>query len=59
MPTSMPASRICVDGLDVVEVAVRGEDTPHAGGPGDFEQQLVLVGGVDEHGVARCPCRAG
>ncbi len=41
------------DGLDVVEVAVGGEDPPDAGRPGDLEQQLVLVGRVDEHGLAR------
>ena len=40
------------DGLDVVEVAVGGEHAPHAGGLRDLEQQLVLVGGVDEHRVA-------
>ena len=40
------------DGLDVVEVAVGGEDPPHPGGPGDLEQQLVLVGGVEQHGLA-------
>ena len=48
----MPASRTAVDGLDVVEVAVGGEHPADAGGPADLEQQLVLVGGVDEHRVA-------
>ena len=40
------------DGLDVVEVAVRGEHAAHAGAPRDVEQQLVLVGRVDDHRVA-------
>ena len=41
------------DGLDVVEVAVGGEDPAHAGGPGHLEQQLVLVGGVEQDRLAR------
>ena len=40
------------DRLDVVEVAVRGEHAAHAGRPRHLEQQLVLVGRVDEHRVA-------
>ena len=39
--------------LDVVEVAVRREHAAHAGGAGDLEQQLVLVGGVDDHRFTR------
>jgi hypothetical protein len=38
--------------LDVIEVAVRSEDAPNAGGTRDLEQQLVLVGGVDKDCVA-------
>ena len=30
---------------------VGGEHPPHAGGPADLEQQLVLVGGVEEDGI--------
>ena len=37
-----------LDRLDVVEVAVRGEHAAHAGGLAHLEQQLVLVGGVDD-----------
>ena len=43
------------DGLDVVEVAVGGEDPADPGGLADLEQQLVLVGRVDEDGVAGLP----
>ena len=52
IPTSMPASRMRGDGLDVVPVAVCGEHPSHAGGPAHLEQQLVLVGGVDDDGLA-------
>jgi hypothetical protein len=38
-----------LDGPDVVPVAVGGEHPAHAGGPRDVEQELVLVGGVDDH----------
>ena len=40
------------DRLDVVEVTVGREDAAHAGGPAHLEQQLVLVGGVDDHRFA-------
>jgi hypothetical protein len=40
------------DGLDVVEVPVGREDAAHAGGPRDVEQAVVLVGRVDDDGVA-------
>ena len=56
-PTSMPASRTAVDGLDVVEVAVGGEHPADAGGLADLEQQLVLVGRVDEDRVAASACQ--
>ena len=52
IPTSIPASRIAVDRLDVVPVPVRGEHPAHAGGPAHLEQELVLVGGVDDDGLA-------
>jgi hypothetical protein len=41
------------DGLDVVPVAVRLEDPAHVEPLAQLEQLLVLVGGVQEHGVAR------
>ena len=40
------------DGLDVVPVPVRGEHPPDAGGPAHLEEQLVLVGRVDDDGLA-------
>ena len=40
------------DRLDVIEVPVRGEHAPHARALRHVEQQLVLVGGVDDHRVA-------
>ena len=40
-----------LDRLDVVPVPVGGEHPPHAGGPADLEQELVLVGGVDDDGL--------
>ena len=43
------------DGLDVVEVAVGGEDPPDPGGLAHLEEQLVLVGRVDEDRVAGRP----
>ena len=54
----MPASRTAVDGLDVVPVAVGRQDPADAGRPADLEQQLVLVGGVEQHRVARALARA-
>ena len=39
-------------GLDVVPVAVGLEHPPHAEPLAQLEQALVLVGGVEEHGVA-------
>ena len=48
----MPASRSAVDGLDVVPVPVGGEHAADARGPADLEQELVLVGGVDDDGLA-------
>ena len=41
------------DRPDVVEVAVGGEHPADAGGPGDGDDQVVLVGGVEEDGLAR------
>ena len=40
------------DRLDVVPVPVRGEHPAHAGCPAHLEQQLVLVGGVDDDRLA-------
>ena len=40
------------DGLDVVPVPVRGEHPAHTGGAAHLEQQLVLVGRVEQHGLA-------
>ena len=40
------------DGLDVVPVAMGLEDLAHAEVAAELEQLLVLVGGIDEHGVA-------
>ena len=40
-----------LDGLDVVPVAVGGEHPAHAGGLAHLEQELVLVGGVDDDRV--------
>ena len=39
-------------GLDVVPVAVRLEHPAHAEALAQLEQALVLVGGVEQHGVA-------
>ena len=39
-------------GLDVVPVAVGLEHPPHAEPLAELEQALVLVGGVEQHGVA-------
>ena len=40
------------DGLDVVPVAVGLEHRAHPQGAAQVEQAVVLVGGVEEHGVA-------
>ena len=40
------------DGLNVVKVSMGGEHPPDARGPGDLEQELVLVRGVDQDGLA-------
>jgi hypothetical protein len=42
-------------GLDVVPVAVGLQDPAHAEGAAELQELLVLVGGVDEHGLARLP----
>ena len=52
MPTSIPGVAHLRDRLDVVEVAVRREHAAHAGRARHLEQQLVLVGRVDDHRVA-------
>src|SRR5690606_17479560 len=39
------------DGLDVVPVPVGLDDPAYAERGGEVEQHVVLVGGVDEHGV--------
>ncbi len=48
----MPGVAHLGDGLDVVEVAVGGEDPAHARGLRDLEQQFVLVGRVEQHRLA-------
>ena len=46
-------------GLDVVPVAVGLEHPAHVEPLAQLEQLLVLVGGVEQHGVAGRACSAG
>jgi len=41
------------DGLDVIVMAVGLEHAPNPEGRTEFEQFLVLVGGIDEYGITR------
>ncbi len=43
----------CLDGLNVVPVAVGLDDLAHVEGPAEIEQLVVLVGGVDQYRVSR------
>ena len=47
-----------VDGLDVVPVTVRRQDPPHARGPAHLEEQVVLVGGVEQRASPVCLLRS-